>query len=466
MAARDIKLTAPCDTGAEAAFLGAMLLNQDAFIEGMEKVGEADAFYDPKNQRIFAAMKALYESRKGLDAITLAGQLDRDGTLDDAGGYEYVASLLNAVPTSAHVAGYADIILDKWKLRRFIDLMLPLIRESNNGIENASGFVQNAATSLTQLAISVSPLQRYAPHDLMKQHQAWLHRIKDNRAKYAMSTGIAELDEMTQGGIEPGKLAVIAAQSSVGKSSLLGCLAINFAAKGRRGLIITAETSKTEIMRRLNHALCPPGRFMDAYEKKRWREIYDLMRMVEPELYSLPIHIYDESNYIEDIMLIARRQVRDHPDTAWIGIDYFQVLGSRSNNKYDPRGGTALAEYIMQKIVEMKKEFPGVALIVLSQFAKRDQARRKEKHTREDLKNTSRLDSDADLIFLLHPSNSKGDRRAVEVELAKNRDGPQGSRTIDFLAPMTLFLGKGNGVNREVRPMKRPVAPENEDNLF
>jgi replicative DNA helicase len=109
----------PHNSEAEASLLGAVLIDADALVKIADAVG-TDDFFDPKHQRIYEAIIALYERRSPIDVLTLSDQLKTVGFLDMIGGPSYLTELTNFVPTATHVEQYAEIVAQKAMRRRLI----------------------------------------------------------------------------------------------------------------------------------------------------------------------------------------------------------------------------------------------------------------------------------------------------------------------------------------------------------
>src|SRR5918995_2768746 len=124
--------SAPWSAEAEAAVLGAMLLDQDAALRAAELVDDG-MFYREGHRRLFRAMLALVERRTVIDHITLRDELLRRGELDAAGGLEYLAELIDAVPTAANLEFHARIVRDKAILRRLIESATAIVTEAYDG---------------------------------------------------------------------------------------------------------------------------------------------------------------------------------------------------------------------------------------------------------------------------------------------------------------------------------------------
>jgi len=94
----------PESLAAEAAVLGSMLIDPECIGEAIELV-ERDAFYRIEHRHIFEALITLYEKNKGIgiDAVLLRDELVKRDLLEEIGGVEYIAKILDSVPSSANV---------------------------------------------------------------------------------------------------------------------------------------------------------------------------------------------------------------------------------------------------------------------------------------------------------------------------------------------------------------------------
>ena len=109
----------PNDIIAEQAVLGSMLVDKDAVISAVELL-KADDFYREDNKEIYAAMFELYSLGKHIDMITLKDQLTLRGTIEKVGGTEYIATLIDNVPTTSNIESYVKIVEEKSISRKLI----------------------------------------------------------------------------------------------------------------------------------------------------------------------------------------------------------------------------------------------------------------------------------------------------------------------------------------------------------
>src|SRR5262245_46155000 len=96
----------PHSLEAEMGVLGSMILNPDCIGEVIEAI-DAEAYFKQAHRSIHEAIVDLFLTQRGCDLVILKDELVRRGQLDQAGGIEYLASLVETVPTAANATHYA-----------------------------------------------------------------------------------------------------------------------------------------------------------------------------------------------------------------------------------------------------------------------------------------------------------------------------------------------------------------------
>src|SRR5215217_6207035 len=122
----------PYSEDAEQAVLAAMLMDGDAIMRAAEYVNDS-MFYAERHRRIFRALISITERGAVADPLTLADELERRGELPASGGKEYIAFLVDAVPTSANVEFHARIVREKALLRNLIEVSTKIVTEAFEG---------------------------------------------------------------------------------------------------------------------------------------------------------------------------------------------------------------------------------------------------------------------------------------------------------------------------------------------
>ena len=106
----------PHSLEAEQAVLGSMLIDANCIKDVMEKLRPED-FYLRQNREIFETIYSMFLYSKPIDGVTVAGEMERNGTYDENTTRNYLVQLMEVTPTSANVNEYADIVRDKALLR-------------------------------------------------------------------------------------------------------------------------------------------------------------------------------------------------------------------------------------------------------------------------------------------------------------------------------------------------------------
>src|SRR5688500_18023870 len=115
----------PHNLEAEEAVLGAILASGRLLADVAAVLEEAD-FYRPAHRAIWRAILRLADRGEPTDPVTVLGELDHSGELADVGGAPFLHTLVEAVPTVANAAHYAQLVADTARRRRVMDLGIRL----------------------------------------------------------------------------------------------------------------------------------------------------------------------------------------------------------------------------------------------------------------------------------------------------------------------------------------------------
>ena len=103
----------------EKAVLGALMIDKDAYAIVCETL-RPESFYEPRNQKVYTAIRDLSMSERPVDVLTVTEQLAKMGSLDEVGGPTYIAELSSRVASSANIEYHANIIAQKSLARQLI----------------------------------------------------------------------------------------------------------------------------------------------------------------------------------------------------------------------------------------------------------------------------------------------------------------------------------------------------------
>ena len=101
----------------EKHILGAILIDKRVLplVIGHLK---AEVFYDLTHQKVFEAIKTMYNQGVSVDISTVAQKLQSDIDIKNAGGAYYLSKLTDGVVSSRHINTHIEIIIELYKKRQ------------------------------------------------------------------------------------------------------------------------------------------------------------------------------------------------------------------------------------------------------------------------------------------------------------------------------------------------------------
>ncbi len=205
---------------AEESLLGAMLLSRDAIAVAVEDVG-ADDFYRPSHGHIFAAITSLYGRGEPADAVTVAEEMRRLGTLDPSGGISTLVSLQANTPAISSVSRYARIVQEHAQLRRLIGTAYEIAEMGYQLPGDVVATLDRAEAMVFEVAQRRSSDTTRALKDLLTESLEHLEYLANrDETITGVATGYHDLD-MQLFGLQPSNLVVVGARPSMGKALAL-----------------------------------------------------------------------------------------------------------------------------------------------------------------------------------------------------------------------------------------------------
>src|SRR6185312_16851223 len=111
----------------EEAVLGALMLEKDA-LSSVIDILNPQVFYKDSHQRIFAAIRHLFERTSPVDILTVTAALRQQGELELVGGAYYITELTNRVASAANIEYHSRIIIQKFIQRELIRISTDVIQ--------------------------------------------------------------------------------------------------------------------------------------------------------------------------------------------------------------------------------------------------------------------------------------------------------------------------------------------------
>ncbi len=435
----------PHSLEAEQGVLGCILLSpNDGMGSCIEKLKSgAEVFYDLRHQTIFNTLATMYDAREAIDVITVQQRLKDRQLLEQVGGIAYLTTLPDGVPSAANLSYYLDIVQEKYLLRKMIRVCTEVVGRVYDFEGEVDALMDEVERDI--LRISESRVQSHSStiKDLVKKA---INTIEDFHQRQGMLTGIGtgfnDLDKMTSG-LHGGEMIVIAARPSMGKTSLAMNIAESVAIdQGLPVGVFSLEMTAESLVLRM---LCSRSRVNLRNVREGFLAERDFPKLTGAagKLAKAPLFI-DDSSALSILQLRAKaRRMQQQYNIKLFVIDYLQLLHSTSRRAENRQQEIA---DISNGIKSLAKEL-NVPVIVLSQLNRELERDKNRKPRLSDLRESGSIEQDADLVGLLYRPSSDDeeaaapgeDAIAVNLLIAKQRNGPTGDVNLTFIKPYTRF---------------------------
>lgn len=436
----------PHSIEAEQGVLGCVLLSpNDCMGECIEKFKRgAEVFYDLRHQVVFELLVDMYDKKQAIDLITIVQRLRDQQQLEGVGGLAYLSSLPDAVPSAANLPFYTEIVREKYTLRKMIQTCTDVVAQVYEHEGKVDQLLDEVETQVLRISEDRVEEKSIRIKDLV--HRA-INTVEDYHQRQGMLTGIAtgftDLDKMTTG-LHGGEMIVIAARPSMGKTSLAMNIAEHVAIDQKLPIgVFSLEMSADSLVLRM---LCSRARVNLRNIREGFLAERDFPKLTGAagKLATAPLFIDDSSGLsILQLRAKARRMHSQHGIKLFV-IDYLQLLNSTSRRAENRQQEIA---DISNGIKALAKELD-VPVIVLSQLNRDLEKDKSRKPRLSDLRESGAIEQDADLVGLLYKPNSGDDDDdnknlddavAVNLLIAKQRNGPTGDVNLTFLKTYTRF---------------------------
>ncbi len=422
----------PQNIEAEKSLLGSLLLDKEA-VNRVADFLQAGDFYGRNHQMIYEAIVKLYEKREPIDLLSLTNILKEAEQLDTIGGVGYLTSLMNSVPTSAHVVNYGKIVQRKKILRDLIDSAHNIIGLGYQEEEDVDDLLDQAE----QKIFSVS--QRAIQQNFMGLDKSLtdafdrLDRLhKGDGALRGVPTGFIDLDNVTAG-LQKSNLIILAARPSMGKTSLALDIVRSVGRQVPVGFF-TIEMSREEVTDRLIAAesgvslwKMRTGKLSSEGDNNDFQKI----AIGLDSLAKSKIFIEDSSSpTVMQMRAMARRLQAEH-GLGLIVVDYLQLINATKN--YDSM--VHQISEISRNLKALAREL-NVPVLALSQLNRAVESRPDQRPRLADLRDSGGIEQDADLVMFIYREDKvkpDSDKKGIaEILIAKHRNGPTGEVELFF----------------------------------
>ncbi len=432
-----LKRILPHSIEAEQSVIGSMIMDREA-IETASGLISSEDFYSRQYGILFEAMVELNDEGQPVDPVTLQNRLREKDVPPELSGPEVVRDLIAAVPTSANIKYYAEIVAEKSTLRKLIRLNEEIANTCYAGRENLEFILEDTEKKIFQL-LQKRNMEEFVPiRQVVMNAMDRIEAASKNKGSVTgVPTGFTDLDYRTAG-MQPSDLVLIAARPSMGKTAFALNIAQYVAFKKNLPVaVFSLEMSKEQLVNRMFSL--ESG--VDA-QKLRTGQLndQDWERLIESAgvIGKSKLMIDDTPGISISELRSKCRKLKLEQDLSMIIIDYLQLMSG--SGRFDSR---------QQEISDISRALKSIArelnvpVLALSQLSRAVEQRPDHRPMLSDLRESGAIEQDADVVMFIYRDeyyNHDTERKGVsEIIIAKQRNGPIGTVELAWLPEYTKF---------------------------
>lgn len=404
----------PGNIQAERFVLGAVMLDGDRFTE---LALDPEDFTLRSHQLIWRGCMAVSESGRAIDRLTVAEALKAAGELEAVGGLSALVSLDDGMPHIPNVEGYFSILRDKRLFRDLITASRRIEEMAAIGAQRPQDVLTAALASIGAIGGTANGAGGFLSAAEIISASGGLQKYLDGQQVTGIQTGFPRFDALT-GGIGPGELWVVAAETGGGKSTWVSQVMQQVATAGVPVAIASLEMTNREV---LDGMICRNGEINTRH--MRILRARFAAASAAREVAQLPIHFCDMSALTIPRLMASLRKLKADHGVGLLMVDYLQLMPTVGRFGTRAEAVASLTRGLKLGAMEM-----GIGIVAISQLSRGEKNVRR-RPVLSDLKESSSIEQDANLVAFLHGQwqETEMDWYPWEVVVAKRRGGPVGT---------------------------------------
>lgn len=413
---------------AEDAICGSVFINPDEFQDCRAIISHSD-FYSPTNAEVWKAFEELHKKKLDIDMVTVGEIVSKHGIqMSD------FARMVSIAPNSYNARSYAEVILDKSRRRRQVEIANSIVKGAHNGGVKIADIMNDLihTTEVKKKSVQLAD-------GLSEYYDNLLERFNNPLEVWGIPTTYKELDKDT-GGLHKGHVFMISGAPGAGKSILMSAIILKSAMIGHSWAVYSLEVSKEDMINRwvgmitgMSESQLSSGKF----DSSKWGEITKAIETLE----SLPIYINDMPGITTTEMSADLSKLQAETNIDAIAVDYLEILGDKADNKNDATAykSTRFREICREKnlagliVQSMNKEGIGAATggITQAQGGKKQFA--SAQSAMVGVSGPAGVMHDADTIYMLVVDPADDSGKTVAALPAKKRHGNGSRKLVRFV---------------------------------
>ena len=369
---------------------------------------------------IYNTIRDLYNIGVDVDIVTVSNRLSNIGKLKDIGGRAFINDLAINSPTSSKYKTIVNEVIKQTTFRNVSSILEEFLSDFSKSTDMETTCMDYCSKITSTVSGSMSS-------DKIETISSGADEVLEDLIK-SRGTGCVGIDcgfkkvNTVLGGLQPGKMYIIGARPSMGKSALAMNIS-EYISKNKNVLFISLEMSKKEYAQRLML-----GRAGIDINRVNTGSISDeeiaRVKLQKEYLDSLNLYIETKSPCrVSDIELAIINLVSTRGSCDLVVIDYLQLLTPSSTSRSRENEVAEMSRDI--KSLAVKYNIP---IIVLSQLSRALESREDKRPMLSDLRESGAIEQDADVVMFVyrdewyHPEEAAS-RGVGDLLIRKNRGG-------------------------------------------
>lgn len=424
------------DTQTERYLIGELLSYGNLVADAMDALAE-ESFYDPKCREVWRLIIETANAGEDTDILTVSARLmkTKGATVTPTDIAEMVSLCYSSVNFHSHIQRLHELELR----RKLKTIGLQIQALSVNELTP----IEECLSSNRELIDKATESDKDSVSTLTETLQAVEKSLDDRlqgKAEIGSPTGFKSLD--AKGGFRGGNLIIVAAETSVGKSSFAMAVAKNTVTAGGKVAFFSLEMTKEELTTRLlsMDSGVPLSTLNygtpSQYDMKKVNVSRDRLR-------GKGLYFDDRStSNIDNIIACIRRMKIKHGISGAV-VDYLQILNVNTKTKQTRE---QLMGDVARRLKNLAKEL-GIWILALSQL---NRDRENPEPSLSRLRDSGQIAEAADMVVLLYrpelsgrkfpkPFQDRETHNTALVDVAKGRNTGLMKFLCGFIPETTLF---------------------------
>lgn len=424
---------APADERAEQNLLAACLIGPDVFPNFVTRIKSSD-FFQLRHAQIWEKMTEIFNEGREVNLVTVSDKATQNESRS------YLMGIMQQCPSSVYAEEWAVRIKNTAR-RRALTVAAARIVAAAYEEKDPTDAEDRARTILDEVTGEGDKEALLTPKRQAEILRTYLESKQDENNSL-VPTGYPTLDMYCGGGFRRGDLIIVAARTSVGKSTFAENIAENVAYSGKRVLFVSVEMTPEQMLYRY---AVRQGKLSTSTLEFGINSTDEDARVTElqQDRTELPFYIFDAPGATVSAIRAQMSRMASGGQLSLVVVDYLQLL----NDVTDKDGKEHLRiGQITKSLKHLAREYD-TPIILISQLNRNLEYRGGEPKL-ADLRESGRIEEDADLVLMLwETEQADAMGNVTRAKIAKNRQGPQEKLPIRFNKPSFKFVepfGSGN----------------------